>query len=251
MELSEFYPTPKHLVQSELAILNHLSTDRYMAEEHDRFAQDARLTYQSGRSSSDKGLQFISYFDVWHPGMHKRSIARTSGMARDPNARLIVGTRIHLNTGMFVNVTYCLVVCRLRGGKCTIRRKFHFDLALSSGGAGRREQPHPRCHLQYCGEMVPQMTEMGCRETQLDQMHPWLSEPRIFFWPMSLGLLIDMALSEFAQQHSARFRATPEWRGLVRKQEDLVLRPFYEKCVRIIANNDKKGRTLVEEFAVG
>jgi hypothetical protein len=97
--------------------------------------------------------------------------------------------------------------------------------------------------------MVPYMTTIGCRQSQLNQMQPWLSEPRIFFWPMSLALLVDMALHEFPDQASAKFRAERSWRGLVREQEALVLRPFYVKCVEII---DARGqdRTLADAFYV-
>jgi hypothetical protein len=112
-------------------------------------------------------------------------------------------------------------------------------------------QQHPQTHLQYCGEMVPYMATVGCRKAQLDQMQPWLSEPRILFWPMSLALLIDMALHEFPDQDSAKFRADSYWRGLVRNQETLVLKPFHEKCVEIIENNDGKNLTLADAFYVG
>jgi hypothetical protein len=99
--------------------------------------------------------------------------------------------------------------------------------------------------------MLPYMTTLGCRETQLEQMHPWLSEPRILFWPMSLALLIDMALHEFPDQRSARFRADSYWRGLVHNQEDLMLRPFCEKCVDVIVNGAGGSRTLSDVFYVG
>ena len=75
-------------------------------------------------------------------------------------------------------------------------------------------------------------------------MHPWLSEPRILFWPMSLALLIDMALHEFPDQDSARFRGESHWRGLVRSQEALVLRPFCEKCIQVIKDTREENRTL-------
>jgi hypothetical protein len=82
-------------------------------------------------------------------------------------------------------------------------------------------------------------------------MHTWLSEPRIFFWPMSLALLIDMALHEFPDQDSAKFRSDSYWRGLVRKQEKLILRPFYEKCVEVIRDTKEENRTLADAFYVG
>jgi hypothetical protein len=99
--------------------------------------------------------------------------------------------------------------------------------------------------------MVPYMTTVGCRATQLDQMHPWLSEPRIFFWPMSLALLIDMALHEFPDQDSAKFRAESYWHGLIRKHETLVLKPFYAKCIEIIEDTKGENQTLADAFYIG
>jgi hypothetical protein len=250
MELSDFYPRPEVLIKSELAILEYLKTNRYITQQHPRFAQDAHNKYGLNRSHTAIGFDFLSYLDVWHPTMHKRSNSHPSQASRDPNTRLILGTRLQVNDSKFVNITYCFVVCRLRGERSTIHRKFHFDIAVNSDESGQRSQNQPRCHLQYCGEMVPQMAGMGCKESQLEQMHPWLSEPRIFFWPMSLGLLIDMSLREFDQRSSAAFRATPEWRGLVRRQESLILKPFYEKCLQVIKNNSKEARTLLDEFTL-
>jgi hypothetical protein len=90
------------------------------------------------------------------------------------------------------------------------------------------------------------MAEIGLRQTQLENMQMKLSEPRIFYWPMSLALLIDMALHEFPDARSASFRATPEWQSIIRDNEALLLRPFYEKCVEVIVKN----KTLAKEFYV-
>jgi len=95
------------------------------------------------------------------------------------------------------------------------------------------------------------MKKMGCRQEQLDQMHPWLSEPRIFFWPMSLALLIDMALHEFPDEPSTKFRGTSEWRSIIREHEALLLKPFCQKCVDIIQDTKGAKRTLADEFYVG
>ena len=98
--------------------------------------------------------------------------------------------------------------------------------------------------------MIPRMRDMGCREEQLKQMHPSLSEPRVLFWPMSLALLIDMALHEFPDPSSLKFRDSSEWRGIVRNQEALVLNPFYKKCVQITGNAPGNDRILADEFYI-
>ncbi len=233
-----------------MSVLDYLRGNPYIKEKHPQVARDATNYYTRNRNGRS-GFEFHSYFDVWHAPMDRRKAGGEIQGKRKPNVRLTVSARIELNKNALTNVTYCLAVCRIRSTRVIILRKFHFDVAVGSSASERRSQRHPRFHLQYCGEMVPYMATIGCRETQLGQMHPWLSEPRIFFWPMSLALLIDMTLHEFPDQGSAKFRADSYWRGLVRSQEALVLRPFYEKCIEIIVDRNGENRTLADAFYVG
>ncbi len=61
-------------------------------------------------------------------------------------------------------------------------------------------------------------------------MDVWLSEPRLFYFPMSLALLINIVLMEFPDNKNKEFIATDEWRSVIRKNENLILRPFFEAC---------------------
>src|SRR5205807_1177151 len=97
----------------------------------------------------------------------------------------------------------------------------------------------------------PAMAEMGVLESQLNQLNPWLSEPRLFCSPMSLALLVDMVFHEFPDEPSRKFRDTSEWKDLIRKQETLVLRPFYEKCLDVIIDKHDQKRTLADAFYIG
>jgi hypothetical protein len=251
MELSDFYPSPSDLIKCELDVLDHLRTDPYIKETHSQFAQHASKYYERNRGGQSRGFEFVSYFDLWHAAMDRSKREHSKQESQTSNVRLILAARIELDRQAFSNVSYCLTVCRIRSARIIILRKFHFDVTISEDNSGRRRQQHPQCHLQYCGEMVPEMEKMGCRTTQLEKMNPWLSEPRIFSSPMSLALLIDMALHEFPDERSRKFRKSNEWRGLVRRQENLVLRPFYKKCVEVIVDTKKNNRTLAEEFYVG
>jgi hypothetical protein len=249
MELSNFYPRPSELIQSELQVLNLLRNDPYITAEHPIFAGDATKYYNRYKNARS-GFEFFSFFDVCHAAMPQKKDASPL-RKRTPNVRLVVAARIELTkNGSYSNVSYCFAVGKIRAKHPSILRKFHFDVTISDDRSQRRLQQHPQCHLQYCGEMVPDMVTVGFRQTQLDQMHPWLSEPRIFFWPMSLALLVDMALHEFPDPRSAKFRASNEWRGIIRTHEALVLRPFYEKCVQIITDTKGNNRTLADEFYV-
>ena len=248
MKLSDFYPEPGVLIDSELKILGYLRNDPFIKARHSHFSRDASMYYR--RYSEDRsGFEFFSYIDISHAAKRAKRETASNRRRAKPNFRLMLAADIVLKSGAYSNVTYCLSVCRSKS--LTILRKFHFDVTINDDEKPSRLQQHPQCHLQYCGKMLPHMAKMGCRESQLNGMNPWLSEPRIFFWPMSLALLIDMALHEFPDEDSKKFRDRPEWRGLVRGQEDLILRPFYERCVEVIVDAKKKKKTLAEEFYVG
>jgi hypothetical protein len=237
MELEDFYPSADDLVQHEVAVLDFLRNDPYIKEKHSQFAQDA-ATYFGRNKSIQTGFEFFSYLDVSHDQNWKAK----------PNLRLILAARIERQAKAYANVTYCLCVCRTRN--FAVLRKFHFDVTFTAG-RGRRRQPHPRCHMQYCGDMIPQMQQMGVRQTQLTPLNPGLSEPRIFTWPMSLALLLDLTLHEFPSPKSEKFRAAPEWKAIIRTHEALILRPFLEKCVEVMKDRDGSRATLGDAFYVG
>lgn len=241
MELADFYPAADKLMKQEVAVLNFLRNDPYIKEKHNQFAADA-ATYFGRNKNTSGGFEFFSYFDVSHD-------MNQHGSKNKPNLRLIVAARIELEGKVYRNVTYCLSVCRCK--TFAILRKFHFDITADASTHGARTQKHPRCHVQYCGKMIPQMQQMGMRQTQLDALHPWLSEPRIFSFPMSLALLVDMTLHEFPDSKSEKFRAAPEWRAIIREHERTLLTPFFDRCIKVIKNHDGSGNTLADAFYVG
>ncbi|MBE3039632.1 MAG: hypothetical protein IMZ62_12585 [Chloroflexi bacterium] len=81
-------------------------------------------------------------------------------------------------------------------------------------------------------------------------MHCWLSEPRLFFWPMSLALLLDAVLHDFPDMKSSNFRRTDEWRGIVRANEGLLLGPFARKCAEITSDRLGRRQVLADVFDV-
>src|ERR1700674_483956 len=247
IRLLDVYPEPSALIRSERKTLEHLMAETYINAKHQDFARHAREYYQrSGRAAN--GFEFSSHLDIWHAQIG----GRLKSDKEKTNVRLILASQVQLRGKKdYANITHCLCVLRLRaGGKFTILRKFHFDVTAGNEESGGRMQRHPRFHLQYCGKMLPYMDRMGVDKSQLDQLHPSLSEPRVFFMPMSLALMLDMTLREFPDAASAKFRATGEWRGIVREHESLVLLPFFEKCVKGI-NQTGPIETLADQFYIG
>jgi hypothetical protein len=246
MELSDFYPSPDDLIKNELRALEHLSTSTYIAREHSQFFDDAKKCHKQYRYCQT-GFKFASTLDVAHAEMPKAKKRSGTRWREAPNLKLLVAALIEKkNKSTYRNISYALAVFRIRSKGLSIVRKFHFDITCEGDSTSARRQQHPMCHLQYCGGMLPLMTEIGVRKTQLQNLQMKLSEPRIFYWPMSLALLTDMALHEFSFARSASFRETPEWQSIIRDNETLLLRPFYEKCVEVIVKN----RTLAKEFYV-
>jgi hypothetical protein len=250
MDISEFYPEAKTLIRAEVGVLDYLRENPYIRREQSQFAMDAGRWYGKCKSAGS-GFAFASHVDVWHSPMGARDVGRSRQGKRRCNVRMTIAAKIKLDeNGKYDDVSYCLCICRLRAKSLPILRKFHFDVAIKRDNQGARTQEHPICHLQYGGEMIPYMETIGLRPQQLEKMYPWLSEPRIFCWPMSLALLVDMAFHEFPDQRSTAFRASSEWRALIREHETLVLRPFYEKCVEVIADKRKLHRTLSDAFYI-
>ena len=249
MRLTDFYPSPSALRDNELSTLNLLSNDPYFATEHGQFVADASATY-SQYSYRARGLRFESFIDVSHTEMRgSKTVDPATGRPK-ANVRLLIGSLIDQeHNSAFENISYFLVVSRIGSTPPTILRKFHFDITPSA--AGTRRQSHPLSHLQYCGKLTKMMQEkLGYRPEHLKHLHFELSEPRVFFWPMSLALLIDLSLREFAETSSYTFRQGADWRNIVRRDEVLLLRRFHQECLRVIDSAVKNRPTLSESFYV-
>ncbi len=95
--------------------------------------------------------------------------------------------------------------------------RFHFDLKESNG-----KQLEPKYHFHVGGR---------CRT---NDENCWLPEqidiPRFPCPPMDLILICEFLLINFFPKESEQLRKYPEWQSLVRKSQDLFLKPYYEDC---------------------
>ena len=140
--------------------------------------------------------------------------------------------------------TTSLYVAICKKGDPKPLRKYHFDYAPS---ALSHRQPHPVFHLQYAGKLPPRLRDMDIDDSH---MEPWLSEPRLCYFPMSLALLINLVLKEFPDDNNVKLTETWEWRQLVKKNEDLILRPFFKGC-QTFFSQDKRGKLFINDFYYG
>ena len=103
-------------------------------------------------------------------------------------------------------------------------KKFHID---------RRVQntilPEPLYHLHLGGRSD---------EYEYCWIPKRIDEPRIHYFPMDVVLMCEFVLINFYPNISRDLREMPEWKRLVRKSQDLYLKPYLEKVAGYINNND-------------
>jgi hypothetical protein len=103
--------------------------------------------------------------------------------------------------------------------------RFHFDKADLTAG----HTYHPEYHLQFGG------ISMGY---ELCWHPPKVNVPRLNHQPMELFLTCQMIAANFYWEEYQEIKEKREWReGLVYCQE-LVLRDYYQKCVKLIEDKE-------------
>lgn len=147
------------------------------------------------------------------------------------------------NSNSYNDISYYLCICGHNDDDKYIVRKYHFDY---TNPTNKRRSPHPIFHLQYPGKLS---NYLNSNELKNDHMNSWLSEPRIFFTPMSLALLLNLIFKEFHDPTDGnlyKIREDSHWRSIVIENENLFLKPYYESCYnfldrryRNVANCDK------------
>ena len=228
---------------------NEIKTVKFFSENahiqrHREFHEEAQRVFGQYRNRP-RGFAFASHLDFFHSGMAKKR----GTTSKEPNVRLIIAAGIDQERdGSYENISQVLVVCRLHAKRSAILRKFHFDATVKPN----KHQSQPISHMQYCGEMLPVMKNLKYGDEQLKQLYPKVREPRIFFWPMSLALLVDMVFREFGdKEFKQKILPDPGWRKLIRSNEELLLKPFFKECMDTITNADEKRETLAERFYLG
>ena len=147
-----------------------------------------------------------------------------------------VGGVIGVNKDSVIdNMSYYLCVTRDKADsqKQRVLRKYHFDYASAESRAKRRSSVF---HLQYGGKLSPEMQG----EYEDGHMDVWLEEPRVFYLPMSLSLLLHMAFREFPDQYTKKICEDGEWRSIhVHRDQTHLIVPFLETCVSIAKDRKK------------
>jgi len=144
----------------------------------------------------------------------------------------------------FVGLSYYLAVCEVKSPRHRLLRKYHFDYVLAET---YRRQPHPIFHLQYAGKLSKRLQDLQIEHEHLDA---WLSEPRLFFTPMSLALLVNIVLKEFPNERTEKIIERSDWRKLIIDNENFLLAPYYACCHNFISR-PQRTQLFTNEFCYG
>ncbi|GAG59979.1 unnamed protein product [marine sediment metagenome] len=104
--------------------------------------------------------------------------------------------------------------------------RFHFDLKEPNG-----KQLEPEYHFHVGGRY--RTNDENC----------WLPEqidvPRFPYPPMDFILMCEFLLINFFPKESEKLRKKPEWKSLVRKSQDMFLKPYYDICMKYLKDQNE------------
>ena len=103
-------------------------------------------------------------------------------------------------------------------------KRFHIDRRDENAGL-----PEPLYHLHFGGI---------AEDDEYFWVPKTIGEPRLHYFPMDLVLLCEFILMNFFPAKSKDLRESPEWKSLVRKSQDLYLKPYVQMLSEHLNNNN-------------
>ncbi len=229
MKLACCYPKPNELLENEFGTLQFCKDNFFFNQTLEVLADDANK-YHSSKYNIFKNR--VKNFEFNFESKFTINADTLEGI-------VYVGAKILKSGDDIGNVTYYVAICKEEQGKKKILRKYHFDYnpASSTQGRDNSRNSHPTFHLQYAGKLSPELEKLSMDDSHMDT---WLSEPRLCYSPISLALLINLVFKEFPGEMSRRLIERSEWRNLIKKNEDLILAPFFKKCQMFFSHREQK-----------
>ena len=166
-----------------------------------------------------KGLNVCFEWKVFSPEYNKEFIINVAGL-------------VVKNNNEIENSSYCISVSEESKGTINVLKKFHFDYVSMDSC---RRQNHPIFHIQFPGEALPKWKG---RNFVVEHLCPKFSEPRIIYKPMSLALVLHIAFIEFPYFEFQKIIEDSAWKNIIRKNQELLWKPYWEKCINYIKHND-------------
>jgi hypothetical protein len=217
MSICDWYPNPHEFMNCERNTLEFLKDKPFVAKNFTDLVQNAHNCYF--RSKNSLNLFFESEINI---NLSKKEKKKHPGIA-------IISASIETTEEKsFKTVSYNLtIIDNAQEQEKRILRKFHFDFAPPD----TTKKSHPVFHLQYGGNLSKKLESMGLQYFDFD-MDIDIDKPRLCYFPLSLALLINVVLKEFPGEATLKLIERNEWRDLIRRNEKIVLAPFFEKCYR-------------------
>ena len=219
--ISNNFPEPDILFKTELETLEYFKNQPIIRNLFPQLYSDSYNIYYYLKNQR-RIFNFESYIDL-----HIENIDR----------RIYVGVIVSIkNNNEYENICHSITICENTKDKSNILRKFHFDRDCIINNSNDK----PIFHLQFCGELTPLLQSAGYEDKDIDHLYPKLTNPRIPDTPMSLALLLNFLFIEFKSEKTHRIIEDSYWRQLVVKNEELLLKPYYENCYEYFRKRTNK-----------
>jgi len=231
------YPKdPADFKNNEIRTLDFLSKNKFCNENFDQLLRDLSNQYIGNRYAKGVlGFSFESYVDV--------TIDRIIRRVYFGGLVFVKGS---LKNQKYENISYYFAICESNRTPSKLLRKFHFDCAIPGN---TREKPHPFFHLQYAGKLSDHLKKAGFLGEHCDHLEPWFSEPRIINSPVTLALLLNTIFIEAEDDGIKAFLMTPDWKKLIRDNEELLLKKYYSTCFDLVRQScQSKDKSFILDY---
>lgn len=177
------------------------------------FARAAADVYKTLGSHDKQSFNFSTSWDVEY---------------MNTNCRIFIGALIrkYPSHDKICWMTHYLSIAENTDTTWRILRKFHFDYVT-------QDKMHPCFHLQYGGELPPAMNIDGIEDKHIEPLLPKVRQPRIFFTPVTIALLMNMLFYEFQSDDIDIIREGLAWQKIIRDNERDILVRYYERCAEL------------------
>jgi hypothetical protein len=236
--MNDWYPNPGAFLKCEQETLRFLKDRPVVANQFPVLHNDVNRYYsyfsEAIKNPGKENFYFESEIEI---NLSAKKSKNRIGIAN-------ISAEIVTAENEFKRISYNLTIIDKSQPPSRILRKFHFDYDPL---ASNHKSPHPLIHLQYGGKLSK---KLGDQDLTVDHLDIDTDKPRLCYFPLSLGLLINMVLIDFPDEKIEKLGGTAEWRDLIRKNEKIVLEPFFTNCHRFFSNRNKE-RLFVNDFYYG
>lgn len=240
MSLHNSYPDdPIELKRLELKTLQFLNTNQDIVQNFSNLFTDAGNHYHALKNQiEDKDFNFYSTleYEVNNEDLQKRILFHIGGKIESSLIRKERRRKFY----EYNEITYCLLLLDPSENPPKLLRKIHFDYADKS------QANKPIFHLQIPGTLTPELKNLGYTNADILHMQPWLSLPRINYYPVTVALLLNLIFLEFTSETTHRIVENTTWRSIVRENEQAVLKRYHNCCQSFLNKADDKNLFMNE-----